>query len=155
MQNIPRLVYSLALITFGFTVTSSLHAEDKQPTPEMIIKHRQAVMMAIGGHTGATFGSMNLPEFADQQLYHLEQIHHLGKISAKTFPQGSSEGKTKAKPEIWSRPDEFKKLMDDFILKAENAVNQGKKSTKDKEYLAAIKELTETCKGCHKKFKDE
>lgn len=154
MKRISRLICSMTVMALAMSATSLLHAEDK-PTPEMIIKHRQAVMMAIGGHTGATFGSMNLPEFAGQQLYHLEQINHLAKISAKTFPPGSADGKTKTKPEAWSKPEEFKKLMDDFLLKAQKAVDQGKKSTTEKEYLAAVKELTETCKACHKKFKEE
>jgi cytochrome c556 len=154
MLKFSCLTASIVLSVLSISTSSSLHADDK-PNPEMVIKHRQSVMMAIGGHTGAVFGAMQLPEFADQQLYHLEQINHLAKISAKTFPVGSGDGKTKSKPEVWSKSADFKKAMDDFLLKSETAVAEAKKGTKEKEYLAAVKELTESCKSCHKKFKEE
>jgi cytochrome c556 len=132
-----------------------VNAADDKINPELVVKHRQAVMMAIGGHTSATFGAMSLPEFADQQLYHLEQINKLAKMSAQTFTAGSNTGKTKSKGEVWSKPDEFKQAMDDFLLKSDTAVAEAKKGTKEKEYLAAVKALTESCKACHKKFKED
>ena len=149
-----NLFQSVVGVVFTAALVAPAHAEEKI-NPELVVKHRQAVMMAIGGHTGAAFGAMSLPEFADQQLYHLEQISKLAKVSAKTFTPGSNTGKTKSKGEVWSNPDEFKKAMDDFILKADLAVVEAKKGTTEKDYLAAVKALTETCKSCHKKFKED
>lgn len=157
VRFVPGVSLSRAIGTlfFGAALTMPAFAAEEKINPELIVKHRQAVMMAIGGHTSATFGAMSLPEFADQQLYHLEQINRLAKISAKTFTPGSNTGKTKSKGEVWSKPDEFKQAMDDFLLKSDVAVAEAKKGTKEKAYLAAVKDLTESCKACHKKFKED
>lgn len=152
MLNTMRFVFGLAV---GSVLSLPVNAADEKINPELVVKHRQAVMMAIGGHTSATFGAMSLPEFADQQIYHLEQINYLAKVSAKTFTAGSNTGKTKSSDDVWSKPDEFKKAMDDFLLKSEAALVEAKKGTKEKEYVAAVKSLTESCKGCHKKFKED
>jgi len=152
MKNV---LHCIAGVLFAIAVFEPAQAAEEKINPELIVKHRQAVMMAIGGHTSSTFGAMGLPEFADQQLYHLEQIQKLAKMSAKTFTPGSNTGKTKSKDEVWSNPDEFKKAMDDFLLKSDAAVAEAKKGTKEKEYLAAVKALTESCKACHKKFKED
>jgi cytochrome c556 len=156
MLNCVRRAVMLAnAVLISAVMTTSVNAADEKVNSEQIIKHRQSVMMAIGGHMGATFGAMSLPEFADDQLYHIDQLNKLAKISAKTFPAGSGEGKTKSSADIWTKPDEFKIAMDDFLTKSQAAVDAAKKDTKSKEYLAAVKALTESCKSCHKKFKED
>lgn len=150
-----RKFVSLVAVLTGSLMALSANANDIASNAEQIIKHRQAIMMAIGGHMSATHGSMRTPEFSDDQLYHIEQINQLAKISAKTFPKGSEKGKSKSSADVWAKPDAFKKEMDDFLAKSQAAVDAGKKGTKDKEYLAAVKSLTESCKSCHKQFKED
>ncbi|ARN75913.1 c-type cytochrome [Oceanicoccus sagamiensis] len=118
-----------------------------------VIKHRQAVMAAIGGHFGAAFSTMRgMEQFDENQIFHADAVARLAKISAKTYPAGSGEGKTKAKAEIWDKPEDFQKAMDEFVVKADEFAAAAK--TKDlKVYGAAAKALGGSCKGCHDDFK--
>ncbi len=118
-----------------------------------IIKHRQGVMEAIGGHFGATYASMrDMEQFAENRQFHAESVAKLAKIAAKTFPTGSGEGKTEALPAIWEKPERFQAAMDDFLLKADEFAAA---STKDLGSLAAAaKALGQSCKGCHDDFRE-
>ena len=120
-----------------------------------VIKHRQAVMEAIGGHFGAAFSTMRgMEQFDENQTFHAEAVARLAKISAKTYPAGSGEGKTKASAAIWENPEDFQKAMDKFLLKADEFAAAAK--TKDlKVYGAAAKALGGSCKGCHDDFKEK
>ena len=82
--------------------------------PEDFIKYRQAVMKAIGGHTGAASqivrGKVN-PEGALGM--HANALAELSKDLTGLFPEGSDFGETKAKEEIWSDWAKFEKAADD------------------------------------------
>ena len=72
----------------------------------------------------------------------------------KWFPKGSGpeSGKTRALPEVWSKPDEFtaaQKMLSDRAPKLLAAVN-----AKDAAGLqAAFKDLGGACKNCHDTFR--
>ncbi len=135
----------------GLLIASAAHAAD----PKSVIKHRQGIMEAIGGHFTAAYSSMGaLPEFNENQAYHAQSVAQLAKIAVDVFPAGSGEGKTKAKAAIWDNPDEFKVKMDEFVTKAEE-FSDASTSGDMARYGAATKALGGSCKGCHDDFKDK
>ena len=68
----------------------------------------------------------------------------------KLFPEGSDQGDTRAKPEIWLLEDEFQKLFDTAIEKAK-ALAQVQKPD---ELAPAVMALGgKGCKACHEKFR--
>lgn len=81
----------------------------------------------------------------------------VGKAAAeqeKWFPAGSGPeaGKTQAKPEIWSKPAEFKaamKLFSDAAPKLTAAADSGDAGA----IRNAFGEVGKTCKNCHDQFR--
>ncbi|WP_159931186.1 cytochrome c [Oceanicoccus sp. KOV_DT_Chl] len=151
MSNSNKTIIKIISIAFCALLAAGTAYGDSSKT---IIKHRQGVMEAIGGHFGAAFSTMKgMDQFSGNQQFHAESIARLAKISVETFPAGSGKGKTKALPAIWEQPEVFKAAMDEFLL---NADAFAVASTKDMAtYGAAAQALGKSCKNCHDDFKDK
>lgn len=65
------------------------------------------------------------------------------------FPEGSGGGETRAKAEIWSDRAGFDKAMKD----AQAAATAMAAVTAEADYIAAMKALGGSCKGCHDKYR--
>jgi cytochrome c556 len=71
------------------------------------------------------------------------------------FPAGSGPQpgvKTAAKPEIWTKPADFRRAQDAFIAQAaafQNTANGGDVDA----IRAGVRSLGATCKGCHDQFR--
>ena len=144
-------VLSSVALSLTLVMANGAYASDTKT----IIKHREAVMEAVGGHFGAAFSTMRgMEQFDGNHVFHAESVARLAKIAVDIFPAGSGEGKTKALPAIWEKPEAFAKAMDDFVLKAD-AFAAAAKADDRKAYAAAAKELGGSCKGCHDDFKKE
>ncbi len=86
-----------------------------QTEEEGIIMHRQAVMKAVGGHMGAMAAILKKQvKFTGDLKTHARAMADLAGIAARVFPEGSDFGETRALPEIWNKPAEFKKILDAF-----------------------------------------
>lgn len=92
----------------------------------------------------------NKDEFAKQAA----KLEQLSQQPWQYFPAGSGAGKTDAKPEIWSKPADWQKAIDNH--KAATAKLKQVALTGD---LAAIKAqfgaTQQTCKACHKDFRKD
>lgn len=83
------------------------------------------------------------------------QIRNFARQQYAWFPQGSQSAagaKTKVKPEIWSRPTEFRAAQDSFAQSADafqRAVQSGNAAT----IRTAARSLGGTCKACHDRFR--
>lgn len=123
---------------------------------EGIIKHRKAVMKAVGGHMGAMSAILKgqVP-FKKDAAVHARAMADLAKIAERVFPEGSDFGATRAKEEIWKKPKDFKKLIDAF--KAESAKLAVISKTGDmKAFGAQFKVLGKNaCGACHKQFREK
>lgn len=118
------------------------------------IKYRQSVMKAVGGHmTGmAAVIKGEVPHKGDLKG-HAAGMAALAQMAGHVFPAGSDKGAdTTAKPEIWSKPAEFKKAMGAFQTAAAN-MNKAAQGTDSKAVGAAFAELGKSCKGCHDDFR--
>ena len=123
--------------------------------PGDFIKYRQAMMKAIGGHTGATSqivrGKVN-PEGALQM--HANALAELSKDLTSLVPEGSDFGETKAKEGIWSDWAKFEKAADD--AKSATAAFAEAVTGGDAEKIStAFKSVGDSCKGCHKEFRQK
>ena len=120
------------------------------------IKHREAIMEAIGGHMSAIFSTLaGPPEMQKNFAFHADSLLHLSNIAVDVFPEGSGEGKTEALKDIWEKPDEFKQAMDLFLERVatlEETIDGGGDVIS---IAAAAKKLGGACKGCHDDFKKD
>ena len=70
--------------------------------------------------------------------------------ASKLFPEGSDQGETRAKPEIWLLEDEFQGLFKTAIEKAKALT----RVRKPEELAPAVMALGgQGCKACHEKFR--
>jgi len=120
------------------------------------IKYRKSVMKAVGGHWGAMKLIIGGKSGNKADLVgHAEALAGLAKAATSAFPKGSGPeaGKTAALPEIWTKPDDFKKVTLAFISEADKMVAAAK--TGDMGVLG--KQLgimgKGACGACHKPFR--
>lgn len=145
-QRSLRAILAVLLATFAFSASAD---EDS------VINHRKGVYGAIGGNMKALVMIVKggVP-FAGDARYHAEQIATLSKMAEKVFPMGSDFGDTEAKPDIWSKPDDFKKVMAAFQAQAaktaKTAAGGDLKAT-----AAEVGELGKACKACHDNFRQQ
>jgi len=116
---------------------------------EGAIKHRQAVMKAVGGNMGAMVAILKgQVGFMEDMPLHARAMNELAQISAKVFPEGSDFGETDALEAIWEKPEDFKKAVQAFQVAA-GALNKVAGSGD----RGAIGNLGKSCKGCHDDFR--
>jgi len=143
MQFIKSII-SIVICTLAVAHAAPVFASNKD-----VIKHRQGVMKAIGGHFGALFATRKgMEQYQGDRVMHADMIAMLAKISITTFPEGSGDGKTAAKPEVWSNADAFKKEMDKFLDKTDTLAKAAK-ADDAKAYNKALLGLGGSCKSCH------
>lgn len=123
--------------------------------PEDIIKYRQNVMKANGAHMAAIAAIVQgKVGYRDQLLDHAQAVVEINRDVHKLFPQGSDFGDTAALDAVWKNKAEFNKRAQVTEQKSEallKAVKAGKKEAQVK----AFKELSDSCKNCHKDFRRE
>jgi len=121
--------------------------------PEDIIKYRQNMMKAIGGHTGAAGAIIQgKVDYKNQLADHARALQALTGDIPALFPKDSDFGETKAKDGVWSNRAEFEKTAKDAkarVTAFAKAVQGGNQQT----IIASYKEMGEGCKSCHKDFR--
>ena len=141
-----KFIFALLAISLAGSLVSPTYAS------EDAIKYRQGVMKAIGG----TMGSMGAILKGKAPQKHGEPLSHamwqLSKTVKDLFPEDSDFGITRAKPEIWQKPAEFRAALAAF----ENAALNLSKEAHSKDpaaFASAFKALGKSCGGCHKPFR--
>ena len=147
MKQIKIVTVLSVLLSFCFFGSSSL-ADSKG-----IIKYRQNVMKATGGHMGAIVDILkNRLPLADHIVDHARSIQQNSKMTLAMFPIGSGLGDTKAKPVIWENWSKFESEVNAFVRESSKLVKvaeSGDMKALAKQFRATGK----TCGGCHKNFK--
>jgi len=69
------------------------------------------------------------------------------------FPEGSDQGDTKARPEIWEEMAEFQEYLADFQA-ATDAARQADPQTLEA-FQTVVNDINETCEQCHEEFREE
>lgn len=70
------------------------------------------------------------------------------------FPKGSTTGKTKAKPEIWEKSEDFGKAAKS-LSKAAGELASAAKAGNEADVGVKVKALGDACGACHKAFRAE
>ena len=131
----------------------------QSPTPaEKAIEYRQAVFKIVAGNFGPLAqnaqGKLELQPGAARK--HAERLASIADFARDAFPDISREGKTKAKPEIWSDRAEFERLLTEFNTAARSlAAVTSKADASPEDFKAAVGAVGNTCKGCHDKFREK
>ncbi len=146
--------FLLNSLTWSVLVTAATVAI-AQEDPEAVIKYRQGVMKAQGGHMAAMAQIVRgKVDYADQLKVHAQALNSIADNIDALFPEGSDFGETEAKAEIWDNWDKFKESANNASQKAQTflkTVESGSKEDIGKQF----KELGQACKSCHKKFRTE
>ena len=143
------------ILTGGFFAAVLLFAPAAQAAgdPDEAIKYRQLVMSSIGAHIGAIAAVLKgkVPH-GGHILGHAKAMHAASHMLDDIFPPDSDFGLTRAKPEIWQKPVEFKMAVKTF-QEASAALVEAARSGDMSAIGAAIGTVGKSCGGCHKPFR--
>lgn len=136
------------LVAFGAGV---VHA---QPKPEDLLKYRQGVMRAaafqFGPLTGVAKGEVQWGPAMAQKAVNLAA---LSVIAGDVFsPASKGLANSDAKPEIWTKPDDFKKAMAAYQAEAAKLASFAKADDLEK-VMAQVNAVGKTCGACHDNFR--
>ena len=144
----------MGLLTLGVILPAQAE-EVPMEKAEAAIKYRQNVMSAMGGLAGTVVGQLRDGFSYGPDLKGVAAA--MGTLSTDIpalFPSGTDIGETKAKPEVWSKRQQF----EDAASKAEekiaafaDAVDQGDRGA----IFGAFKDVGDACKGCHDEFRKD
>ena len=141
-------------VLIAVAIAGTLGAGGPAAADQGAIDYRQSVYQSIGGHMSAISGILKqeVPHTGDLAL-HARGIASLAPLTRHLFPEGSGDGKTKARSAIWERPEEFDARRQDFI---EAAASLREVAEADMQtYVGAFRQLGEACKACHDDFKED
>lgn len=148
------LAITLAIASVG--IISNVMADEQKSPEESAIDYRQGAFTMIKHHFGPMAAMMkgdleyNAADFAKNA----EAVAALSKFPMNGFIAGSYEGETEAKAEIELNAEDFKKKMETFQVEAASLAEIAKGGD-----MAAIKpqfgKVGESCKACHKEYKED
>lgn len=119
-----------------------------------LAKYREEVMEANSAHAAAANAILQgkVP-FKDQLADHARALESLNKDIAALFPPGSEVKDSRALPAVWSKRAEFEKAAKD--AREKSAAFARAVTANDPQVAARFKELSESCKACHKDFRKQ
>jgi cytochrome c556 len=143
-------------LAMAIAATSLPALASAQSAPERAIKARQASYYLMGHQMARINATVkgDLPFDQPSLQMSADLLDLAGRMVGESFPAGSDQGSTKAKPEIWKEAPRFRQLAlasQAEVVKLKAAVQGGE--------LAAIKAAygatSKSCKACHDVFKDQ
>ena len=121
---------------------------------EKAIRARQSAYFLMGqqmGYINATLkGDVPLDKAA--LLVRAQALDVLGRLVFESFPAGSDQGTTQAKPEIWQEPQRFRQLATES-QSATAALRTAVEAGDPKAIKTAYAATGRSCKACHDQFK--
>jgi len=118
-----------------------------------VIEKRQDAMKGNSANAKAIKAAVESKDYATVEAKAKDIMGTADKIPS-LFPKGSTTGKTKAKPEIWEKPDDFAKSAKN-LSKAASELAAAAKSGDDAAVGTKVKALGDACGACHKQFRAE
>lgn len=155
-MNLLQKTLAIAVAITSVAVMSNVMADEQKSPEEAAVDYRQGAFTMIKHHFGPMAAMMkgdmefNAAEFTKNA----EAVAALSKFPSNGFIAGSYEGETEAKAEIELNADDFKKKMETFQVEALALAETAKGGD-----MAAIKpqfgKVGESCKACHKEYKED
>jgi cytochrome c556 len=145
----------LTLIALS-AATLSFSAAAQFAKPEEALKYRKASFTVMGTHFGrlAAMAQGKVPFDAQAVVANADVVANMAKLPWVAFVEGSDQGDTKAKHEVWSQAPKFKELAEKLqteSVKLAAAAKSGKEDT----FKAAFTATAGACKSCHDDFKNK
>ena len=142
----------------GFAVLAALAspaALQAADDPANVIKYRQNVMKAIGGHMASIAGVVKGEvSYTDHVAIHANSINAMSKSVTAVFPKGTDNGsyRTAALPKIWEDWAGFEKAAQALDTASADLASVAASGDKQK-IAAAFGNLGKACGGCHKPYR--
>lgn len=127
-----------------------------QMKPEDLLKARQGLMrlqaMQFGPLAAVAKGEA---QKGPAHVERAEALAFLATLPPQVFPKGSEMlPNSKAKDEIWDKPQEFEKLNNDLIA-ATRRLADAAKGDDATAFKTAFAATAKVCEDCHKQFREE
>jgi cytochrome c556 len=151
-MHLRKVVSALAIFLSTLLVaTGALAQED-------VIEKRKALMKANNEAISKSIKkALEEKDYATIQIKAKEIMGGLEQ-AANLFPKGSTSEKSRAHPDIWEKPDQFKKSLTNAI-KAADELSKAAAAKDESEVNAKLKALGNTkegaCGDCHKTFRSD
>lgn len=146
MRTFNFALGTAALLLAAAWTTQAREAVD---LPEGPIRERHALMEGIGANARMIGEAMKAGD-TDQIASPARQIAEAARQLGVLFPAGSQHSKSRAKSEIWDRPDIFNAEIQTLEAAATALAQAADEQT---DVPAAANELFAACKSCHTKFR--
>jgi cytochrome c556 len=118
-----------------------------------VIEKRQALMKSNAAAAKAIKGAVEGKDYATIEMKAKDIMGNADRI-LDLFPKGSTQGKTKAKADIWEKWDaEFSKNPGKLKKAASELADAAK--AKDPDIDVKVKAVSGVCGACHKAFRAE
>ena len=118
-----------------------------------VIEKRQDAMKGNSANAKAIKAAVESKDYATVEVKAKDIMGTADRIPS-LFPKGSTAGKTKAKPEIWEKSEDFGKAAKN-LNKAAGELAAAAKSGDDAAVCTKVKALGDACGACHKQFRAE
>lgn len=141
----------LALLIPFLWVGATIYADGHSTKNEIL--YRKNVMKAIGGHMTAMSRILKGEVHHSGHLAgHAQAMALSAKMVGDIFPEGTHEGKTAAKANIWEEKDKFANAVKMFEEEAQKMATVA--AGGDMAAIGAqMKNLGKSCGNCHKPFR--
>ncbi|HEX9392178.1 MAG TPA: cytochrome c [Usitatibacteraceae bacterium] len=131
------------------------NAVSAQVKPEKVIEYRQSVMTVVGWNFGPMAAMMKGDKPYDKETFARGAaiVAYMTPLAIEGFTPGSDKGaETAAKPEIWTKMDDFKAKMDKLNTETAKLAMIAKTGTFD-EIKKQFGATGGACKSCHDDFR--
>ncbi len=149
-----KAIFALTLGWLAASAPQALAVDE----PENVIKYRQSVMKAIGGHTGAIAGVVKGEvSYSGDVAAHARGIREMSGLISKLFPKGTDNAmhqETRALPAIWQDWAKFEAAVKAFQSASADLVRIAEAGD-PAAFGAGLEGLGKSCGGCHKPFRAE
>ncbi|MEM8497729.1 MAG: cytochrome c [Pseudomonadota bacterium] len=129
------------------------HFDDK----EMAQSYRQSWFAIVASNFGPMAAMMkgDMPYDESRMKEHASDLSALASMNImRGFAEGTDQGTTRAKPEVWENKEDFSKKMDDLVT-AIAALDAAAQTGEKKEIAPAFGATGKACKACHDDYKSK
>ena len=141
------------LLLTGVTALAFLFISSNLFAQADVIEQRQKLMKGQSAASKAIKGAVEAKDYATVEAKAKDLMGSADKI-VEHFPKGSTAGKTKAKPEIWDKWDDFGQRAKG-LRKAASELADAAKGGDGAAVDVKVKAISDACGACHKPFRAE
>lgn len=148
LQKIAGIALAVACLSTA-AVPAARADVDLSKLPEGPIRDRVQLMEEIGAAAKKINDSLKAGDTA-AVIAPAEEIAKLTPKFPTLFPEGSTDPNSRAKPNIWTNPDEFD-AYNEYLAKYATAIATAARDGGN--VKSATKKMFKSCKSCHKKYR--